>query len=197
MTITRPLAASVRFAEQVASGNLAHRLDIARGDEIGMLARALDTMRVKLGTMVAGIRESAELLVSFSQQINASARGLAEGAQGQAATLEQTSASMEELAASVDQVADHARSQASVAEMGTRSVLRVQESISEASGSFSRISQLAGDSVQDAVDGVNAVKEVMSGITLIAGSSREDRGNCHPHLRYRGPGEPPCPECGN
>jgi methyl-accepting chemotaxis protein len=176
LAITRPLARSVVFAEQLASGNLAHRLDIVRRDEVGALACSLDEMRLKLGGIVAAIRESSEQLASSSAQIHASTLGVAERAQSQAATLEETSASLEELASSVDQVAEHARSQALVVGQGTQSVTRVQQSIEEVSQSFSRISALAGESVQDAIEGVSSVQEVVAGINLIAESTKKIGG---------------------
>ena len=53
--ITGPLVQGVHFASTVAGGNLEHTLDIQRGDELGELADALNTM---VGTLKQKIEEA-------------------------------------------------------------------------------------------------------------------------------------------
>lgn len=57
-TVTRPVRALARAAERVAAGDLEARADVARGDEIGALAEAFDTMVPKLRD---GLRMSSSL----------------------------------------------------------------------------------------------------------------------------------------
>jgi len=102
LSIARPLAKGVAFAEVVARGDFTRTLDLDRKDEVGKLAEALNTMAAKLGGVVATIQESAEQVASASQQITSSAVNLAEGAQSQASTLEETSASVEELTSTLN-----------------------------------------------------------------------------------------------
>ena len=53
----------------------------------------------------------------------------------------------------------------------------VQKSIEEVSASLAEISDLAGRSVENAVDGARAVKEVVEGINLIAAGSERSAGS--------------------
>jgi len=175
-SITKPLEKGVAFAELVASGDFTHQLPFQQKDEVGKLAAALNSMSVKLRSMVSTIQESAVQVASSSEEITASAQKLAEGAQTQASTLEETSASVEELTASVDQVAEHAQSQAAAAEQGSSSMAQVHQSIEEVSKNLSEIAGLSSKSVENALEGAKAVSEVVDGINLIAGSSEKIGG---------------------
>lgn len=176
LSISRPVAKSVKFAELIASGDLTQRLDLDQRDEIGVLAHTLNDMSTKLRDIVATIKDSAQQVAASSEQISASSQSLAEGAQTQASTLEETSASMEELTASVDQVSDHAQSQAAAVQQGAGSMVQVQKSIDEISRSLAQISQLAAKSVENAQEGTKSVAEVVQGITRISESSEKIGG---------------------
>jgi methyl-accepting chemotaxis protein len=51
--VASPLADSVRVVQRIAEGDFAVKLDVQRRDELGELARALDSMRSTLGDIVA------------------------------------------------------------------------------------------------------------------------------------------------
>jgi methyl-accepting chemotaxis protein len=174
--LTRPLGRGVQFAQSVASGDLTRSLTVARRDEVGILAEALNGMSLKLRGVVATIQGSAEQVASSSEEITASAEALAQGAQSQAATLEQTSAAVEELAASIGMVAEHAQSQAAAVEQGVRSMARVEGSITEASRSVSGISELAEQTARQAADSAGAVQHIAEDIGRIAESSERIGG---------------------
>jgi methyl-accepting chemotaxis protein len=164
------------MAQSIASGDLRMKDAERNGKKaIGAFA-AMKEMSQQLSYMVMTIQDSAQQVASSSEEITASAQKLAEGAQSQASTLEETSASMEELTASVDQVAEHAQSQVSAAEEGTASMALVQQSIEQVSNRLSQIFDLAGKSVDNAIEGVRAVQEVVASITLIAESSEKING---------------------
>ena len=176
MSITRPLGRGVSFAQTVSGGDFTQVLDIRRGDEVGILAAALNAMSVKLRDAVASVQQNAEQVATSSEEISASAQKLAEGAQSQASTLEETSASIEELTSSVEQVAEHAQSQAAAVEQGSSSMEQVQKSMEAVSASLAQISGLAANSVDNAVDGAKAVQQVVASINLIAESSEKIGG---------------------
>jgi methyl-accepting chemotaxis protein len=174
--ITKPLLRAVEFAQIVAHGDFTRRIDIDQRDEVGVLARELNDMSVRLRDIVSTLKDSAEQVAASSEQISASSQSLAEGAQSQASTLEETSASMEELAASVEQVSEHAQSQAAAVEQGSGSMEQVQKSIEDISHSLTEISGLATKSVDNAKEGTQAVRQVMEGISQIAESSEKIGG---------------------
>jgi len=175
-SITVPLSKGVAFAQTVASGDFAQRLEIEQRDEIGLLAQALNGMSMKLSEIVARVQQNSEQLAASSEEISASAQKLSEGALSQASSLEETSASVEELSASVEQVAEHAQSQAAAAEQGTASMTQALGTIEVVSRSLGEISALAKRSVESAMAGAHAVQSVVQGINAIAQSSEKIGG---------------------
>ncbi len=175
-SITVPLSKAVAFAQTVASGDFTQQLPIDRRDEVGVLARALNGMSVKLAEIVATVQQNAEELAASSSQLSGSAQKLSEGAQSQASNLERTSASMEELSASVERVAEHAQSQAAAAEQGTSSMTQALGTVEEMSTSLEEISALAKKSVDSAAAGTQAVHSVVEGINTIAHGSERIAG---------------------
>jgi methyl-accepting chemotaxis protein len=175
-SMTKPLSKVVSFADTVASGQLTGLLDLERRDEVGALAKALNSMAGKLLAVVSAIREGSEQVASSSKQISCSAQSLAEGAQSQATTLEQTSAAVEQLTASMNIVSENAQSQAAAVQQGTAAMAQVQQSIDTISQSLKEISELANRSVASSQQGSAAVGQVVDGITLIAASSEKITG---------------------
>ena len=175
-SISVPLSKGVAFAQRVASGDFTSTLDIDQGDEVGLLARALNSMTERLSRMVGVIQENAEQLAASSEQISSNATRLAEGAQTQASSLEETSASVEELTSSIDQVSESAQSQAAAAEEGTTSMTQALSTIEVMSKNLQEIAGLAKKSVGSAQDGASSVQSVVTGINAIAQSSERIGG---------------------
>jgi methyl-accepting chemotaxis protein len=180
LSVTRLLgtepAVMMEIARRISNGDLTIDLESRNGKKATGAFLSLKEMTERLRGMVSTIRNSAEQVASSSEGITASAQKLAEGAQGQASTLEQTSASVEELTASVDQVAEHAQSQAAAVEQGASSMTLVQRSIEDVSKNLAAIAGLSEKSVENAQEGANAVSQVVEGINLIAGSSEKISG---------------------
>src|SRR5262245_34455851 len=112
--VVRPLNASIRRLEELASGeaNLTLRLSVTSRDEAGELAQVLNAFLDKLHQLVSDIRSASGRVGSACEQISGSASHLATTTQEQAAALEESAASLEEITSTVRQNADNA-SQAS------------------------------------------------------------------------------------
>jgi methyl-accepting chemotaxis protein len=92
--ITAPIHQSIGIVQEIATGDLTQELRVESNDEIGELAQAVDTMRLKISEVV-------------SQSVTMS-QILSEGASEQASSVEETSSSIEELSAMTKQNADNA-----------------------------------------------------------------------------------------
>ena len=108
-SITVPLAQAVEVLEKMGDCDLSVSLDIHTGDEIGQMAKALNTALETLRTTLHEVTASATSANASSQELSAAAGSIASGAQEQAASLEETSASLEEITATIRQSADNAR----------------------------------------------------------------------------------------
>ncbi|OZI19816.1 hypothetical protein CAL26_19820 [Bordetella genomosp. 9] len=144
-SITRPLRSAITMANRAAGGDLTARIATTSKDEIGDLIRSMDTMNRGLKDIVRDVQSGTELIHNASAEIASGNLDLSSRTEQQAASLEETAASMEELTATVKQNAENAR----------------------------QANQLAVSASQVAVRGGAVVKDMISTMGAIDGSSRK------------------------
>ena len=140
-----PLEEALRLAGQIAQGDLTGQIVTRSNDEVGQLITALADMQGSLSSMVAHVRQNAESLEAASSEIAQGNHDLSARTESQASSLEETAASMEELGSTVRQNADNAR----------------------------HANQLAQSASTVAVQGGEAVAQVVNTMTGINESSRK------------------------
>jgi methyl-accepting chemotaxis protein len=113
--IVRPLRSAITATGLIAKGNLVSGIKVVGSDETGELLAALDNMNDSLLEIVGEVRASAGALSTASEQVNATAQSLSQGASEQAASVEETSASVEEMADSIKKSAENAKATDSMA----------------------------------------------------------------------------------
>ncbi|ALB64944.1 Methyl-accepting chemotaxis protein I (serine chemoreceptor protein) [Cronobacter condimenti 1330] len=87
--------------------DLTLRADDSRTDEIGLTAKAYNTLAANVASSLAAVEASAQSVSSASGQISAGNEDLSSRTEEQAASLEQTAASMAELTETVRQTAEN------------------------------------------------------------------------------------------
>lgn len=85
-SITTGLHKGVKFAENVAKGDLSQKVDINQDDEVGQLAKALNAMVANLGDIVSNIIQGSESIASASLQVSSTSVQLSQGASEQASS---------------------------------------------------------------------------------------------------------------
>jgi methyl-accepting chemotaxis protein len=111
-TITRivsQLNQAARAAASIAAGDLAVKIPAGSDDETGKMLRALSTIAGQLGSMVAGIRVSADGVNVAASEISMGNRDLADRTERGSASLQQANGLMAALAVTVRDTADYAR----------------------------------------------------------------------------------------
>ena len=126
-----------------------------RGDEIGSLAQAFDTLYHSMNELMASIKAASGEVSSGAKLIASSSEELAQGATEQASAIEELSSSIEEIAAQTkqnaanasqaNQLADHTRLSAEGGNQQMRDMLSAMEEINESSSSISRIIKIIDD----------------------------------------------------
>ncbi|MGE5499619.1 MAG: MCP four helix bundle domain-containing protein, partial [Syntrophothermus sp.] len=101
--ISRPVKQGVKFAEDIASGDLTTTLTVDQEDEIGQLAKALNSMAAKLREVVQDVKSAADNVATGSQELSSSSEQMSQGATEQAAAAEEASSSMEEMTSNISQ----------------------------------------------------------------------------------------------
>jgi len=106
--IAVPLAATVAHLDQIAGGNLAKDAPAefqARGDEIGTLARALQSMTLSLRKMIRDISTGIEVLSSSSAQLMDSSTQMTSGSHNASNKANSVAAAAEEMSSNITSVA--------------------------------------------------------------------------------------------
>jgi len=149
--VALPLAQLGRAVEAVAAGDLTQAIATERRDEVGRLMRDVESMRQRLGALMATVRQSVESINTASGEIAHGNVDLSQRTEQAASNLQQTAASIEQLSGTVRQSADAAE-QASrlasgasqVAERGGTVVAQVVSTMDEISASSRKIAEIIG-----------------------------------------------------
>ncbi|MCU5771358.1 methyl-accepting chemotaxis protein [Erwiniaceae bacterium BAC15a-03b] len=144
-SIVRPLREAVSIAENVAAGDLRTTIRVTSADETGQLMQALKNMNDNLLQIVTEVRSGTDLIANASGEISAGNMDLSSRTEQQASSLEETASAMEQMTATVKQNADNAR----------------------------QANQLAAQASKVAVQSGDAVKQVVSTMDMINGSSKK------------------------
>ncbi|BCS89384.1 methyl-accepting chemotaxis protein [Pseudodesulfovibrio sediminis] len=149
-SIVQPLDEAVGLAREIAEGDLAKDIKTDYHDEPGKLSTALMVMTKRLRVIVGKAKVGAEDVSTGSIEVTGAARDLSDGANRQAASVEEVSSAMEEMIAQISKNTDNARQTES---MASRTAGDAQE---------------GGDAVMEAVDSIKDIAERISIIEEIA-----------------------------
>ena len=119
-SVTVPVQEAVVLARRIADGDLTHRLQAERRDELGELLRHLSAMQDRLSQVVHRVRQGSEGVATASAEISQGNHDLSARTEQQASALEQTAASMEELGSTVRHNADSARQASTLAQQASQ-----------------------------------------------------------------------------
>lgn len=142
--IATPLAATVSHLNQIAQGDLSKDTSAAfqaRGDEIGALARALQTMTVSLRKMIEEFSSGIQVLSSSSAELTSSSTRMTSGshhasdkANSVAAAAEEMSSNIASVAAGMEQTTANLADVASATEKMTSTIGEISQNSEQARG---------------------------------------------------------------
>ncbi|MGF6570710.1 methyl-accepting chemotaxis protein-1 (serine sensor receptor) [Paraburkholderia sp. GAS333] len=139
--LIKPVNATVKHFERIASGDLRSTIKVKSRNEMGQLLGALTTMRDGLVQTVAKVRGSTSAITQGANEIAAGNADLSARTEQQAAALQQTAASMEQLSATVKQNADNAKQANRLAHGALDTVTRGGTVVSRVTETMDRISE--------------------------------------------------------
>ena len=105
--ISAPINASSALAVTLAKGDLTQAVPekyLNRSDEIGELARAMNTLGINLRNTIGEISASAQELAASSEEMSAIAQNSSANMEEVSASTEEISASLEEVSASAEEI---------------------------------------------------------------------------------------------
>ena len=163
-TISRVLKSEITSLEYLAMGNLNVQIDkknLQRKDEIGDLSRAIDTLKTDLRSVIGGISESTNLLISSSDSLEQ--------------TSHQTFENMDYVMQSVDTITTSAISQAKDTKSASDNITHMGNLIIETGSEADLLNKSAdkmlivSDKTTFAIDELKKIsEEVGSSVNIIA-----------------------------
>jgi len=179
--ITVPINQVVVNIKEIADGNLTIKdLTLDSKDEIGVLAKNLNTMSAKVKYLITEVATSAELLASSSEELTASAeqqaqatnqvaeaiQQVATGTEKQSSAIDETSSAIEQMSAAIQEVS---ASSTEVAEYANNTSLAAQEGqkvVGKAVSQMEKVGKVTVD-VKVAVDQLEQGSKKIGEITAV------------------------------
>ncbi|MCP4105186.1 MAG: HAMP domain-containing protein [Desulfobacteraceae bacterium] len=164
--ISEPLAKSVRFAKNVAQGDLRTNLKVSQKDEAGMLANALRDMAAKLRVIIKEVTDTANTVSASSEELSSVSTQLASSAEELNAQSETVAAGSEQVSASVSTVA-------SAAEQSSASVSNIAAMTEEMAATIANVSDAVKKTADDSKEVADASEDMSSRAGSIASAIEE------------------------
>ena len=178
-SITRPVVQGVVMAEEIARGIFNRRLALKRGDEIGVLANALDTMAESLQDTAELADEIARGNLDVDAQPKSSEDQLGNAMKEMIVKLreiisqvryaaENVSAGSQSMSSASEEMSQGASEQAAAAEEASSSIEEMTANIRQNTDNSSQTEKIAIQSANDAKEGGDAVGQTVGAMKNIA-----------------------------
>ncbi|MCM2359264.1 MAG: methyl-accepting chemotaxis protein [Geobacteraceae bacterium] len=201
--IVRRIAKMATALDRGAEGDLAARVEIDSGDELGTLADDFNKMLGKLAEMMGNINRSTGELgqvtdnlaeaskqvvngaklqadgisntSSAMTQINASIKGVAQGVDGLSLSATESSSSILEMAASVEEVAQNVENLAMSVDEVSSSITEMAASIRQVGNSVGSLMDTASTTASSVLEMDSSIRQVETNVMETAAISEEVR----------------------
>ena len=187
-SITGPLAFAVAHLDQVAGGNISRDVPgeyLERGDEIGLLCKAMQTMSASLRDVLTGVASGIHVLSSSSAELSANSGQMSDGgrnasdrAHAVAAAAEEMTSNVVSVAAGMEQTTTNLTSVATATEQMTATIgeiagnsekaRRITEEANRQAASISEQMNRLGQAAKEIGKVTEAITEISSQTNLLA-----------------------------
>jgi len=165
--IINPIVKSVNFANTMSQGDFTVSLDIDQNDEIGTLAKALNSMTTRLNNMFKDIAEGVKSLAASSTELSSVSQQLCNGADTQSSKAGAVAAASEEMSANMDSVASGTEQANSNINMVASAAEEMSATINEIAGKAEDARSTTSAAVSQAQNASARVNELGKAATAI------------------------------
>jgi len=165
-SITRPLHAVVGTISKMEKGDLTARAGLERGDELGILSKALDSLSSRLQVMFSNFQENSETIAGSAEELSSI------GKQVTSAT-EKVTANINVMASGATQASTNADEVAGTAEEMSTNMNTIAAAVEEMSASISQIANNAGEANKIANNATLKSNEATSVMNKLGAAAKE------------------------
>jgi methyl-accepting chemotaxis protein len=165
-TIAAPLSRSVTFAEKVADGDFRDTLAIEQKDEVGLLAKAINMLVGKTGSILMEINMGVDTLSSASSELSSASKQMSTSATETSGRAKSVATAAEEMSANMDSVA-------AAIEEATANVSLVASSADELTSAVNEISENTGKASVITAEAVNDVQSASEKVAELGRAADE------------------------
>jgi len=166
LSITRPLHVVVGSISKIEKGDMTVRAGLVRGDELGVLSKALDNLSEKLRTIFSNLRINSDTLAGSAEELSSIGRHVTN-------TTEQVSVNINAMASSATQASVNANEVAGTAEQMSTNVNTMAAAVEELSASINQISNNASDTNKIAGEATIKSREVTHAMNKLGLAAKE------------------------
>ena len=163
-SISRPLKAAVRVAQNVSAGDLTSTIVVDSTDELGQLMLALRDMNGNLLRIVGDVRDGTDTIAVASREIASGNMDLSIRTEQQAGALQETASAMEQLTATVKQNAENAEQANQLAESASAVAVKGGAVVSRVVQTMNSIN----DSSRKVVDIIDVIEGIAFQTNILA-----------------------------
>ncbi|TVQ70586.1 MAG: methyl-accepting chemotaxis protein [Oceanospirillales bacterium] len=160
--VTQPISKIADALADIADGrgDLTHRLEVKREDEIGKVALSFNRFADNIQNLVKGIAEQGVQIEKAGRELEASTDVTFEGANTQQAEVTQIAAAITQMSAAVNEVAQHAQQTLATSEQAHQAVSHSKDTMNSL---LNMIEQQTRE-IQQAADDILALEEESNSI---------------------------------
>jgi methyl-accepting chemotaxis protein len=179
-SITNPLSAVVSVLSKMEKGDMTVRANLERGDELGMLSKALDSMSARLQTILRNLRQNSDTMGSAAEELSSAGKQIAGAAKenlSQSATVasasEQAAVNINAMASGAEEASVNASEVAGAAEQMSTNMNTIAAAIEEMSASISQISGNASEANKVASEATVKSRDATSAMSKLGTAAKE------------------------
>ena len=154
--VSVPVAKGLDFAQQLADGDLTTRINLDQEDELGRLAKALNSAADSLENLISNVIVSSQNLSQAVEQIASGNQNLSQRTSEQASSLEEIASTIEEATATINQNAENAGRARDLTETGSGKSIEGNRIAVEAVNSITEMNE-SSKKVADIIAVINEI----------------------------------------
>jgi methyl-accepting chemotaxis protein len=171
--VVTPLGRIAQLAVKVADGDYTQKVHVTAKDEIGLLAQTFTRMSDNLSDMIKKVQDVSGHILAASQKIGDGSARVFEGTKVQASSTEKTLTSVEEMNTSAKEIADSVHFLSSASEETSASILEMSSSIGEVANTTAGLASSVDDTSSSITQMSASIREVAENVETLSSAAEE------------------------